>query len=60
MMYQAGNFVLHAGQRVLALAARLPQVGHFIILVPELIFFENLIGVSSPVGITVAHGAKRS
>lgn len=35
MTYQAGNFVLHAGQRVLAQAALLPQFGHFIVWSPN-------------------------
>jgi len=35
MMYHAGNFVRQAGQRVLAQAARLPQVGHFIVVAPD-------------------------
>lgn len=35
MMYQVISLVLHAGQRVLAQPARLPQVGHFMRLSPD-------------------------
>lgn len=34
-MYQAGSLVLHAAQRVLAHPARLPQLGHLILVIPE-------------------------
>jgi hypothetical protein len=34
-MYHVTSLVLQAGQRVLAQPARLPQVGHFILLSPN-------------------------
>src|SRR6266508_1675362 len=39
--YQVINLVLHAGHRVLAQLARLPQFGHLILLTPKPVYWKS-------------------
>jgi len=55
-MYHVISLVLHAGHRVRAQPARLPQVGHFILL-SRIRVFEKLKQACYLVGGTLAYAA---